>query len=70
MDDAKLGHSYRQFFIATIARIKDQTVTRAIHGLERPFFLLNVQGEHIIFIILPVTGCFPEFRVEHVRRDY
>lgn len=45
-------------------------MTRTIHGLERPFFLLNVQGEHIIFIILPVTGCFPEFRVEHVRRDH
>ena len=67
MDDPKLGHSYRQFFVATIARIKDQTVTRTIHGLERPFFLLDVQGEHIILIFLPMTGCFPEFRVEHVR---
>jgi hypothetical protein len=70
MDDAKLGHSYRQFFVASIARIKDQTVARTIHGLERPFFFLNIQGEHVIFIVLPVTGRFPEFGVEHVRRDH
>jgi hypothetical protein len=61
MDDAKLGHPYRQFFVATIARIEDQTVARTIHGLERPFFLLNVQSKHVIFVVLPVTGRFPQF---------
>jgi hypothetical protein len=70
MDDAKLGHSYRQFLVASIARIKDQTVARTVHGLERPFFFLNIQREHVIFIVLPVTGRFPEFGVEHVRRDH
>src|SRR6266404_8969147 len=42
VDDAKFGHSNGEFFVTTITRIKDQTVTRTIHGFEGPFFFLNV----------------------------
>jgi hypothetical protein len=70
MNNAKLSHSYRQFLVATIARIEDQAVTGTIHRLERPFFFLDVQSEHVIFVILPVPGRFPKFRVEHIGGDH
>jgi hypothetical protein len=70
VDDAELGHSYGQFFVATITGIEDQTVTRTIHGFEGPFFFLNVQHEHVILVILPVPGRFPELGVEHVGGDH
>ena len=70
MDDAKFGHSDGQFFVTTITGIEDQAVTRTIHGFEGPFFFLNIQCEHVVFVILPVTGRFPELGIEHVGGDH
>jgi len=69
VDNTKLRHTNRKFLVATIARVKDQAMTWAVHRLESPLLLLNVEDEHIIFVILPVTRGLPKFAVEHVWRD-
>ena len=55
MDDTELSHPNRQFLVTSISRVKDETVSRTVHGLERPFLLLDVEREHVIVVVLPVT---------------
>lgn len=43
-------------------------MTRAIHGLERPVVFLDLEGEHVVLVMLPVTGLLPQRRVVHVGR--
>lgn len=69
VNDAKLRHSDREFFVASIPRIKNDTMARTIHRFQRPFLLLNVEREHVVFVVLPMSGSFPEFAVVHIRRD-
>ncbi len=66
MKDTEFGHSNREFFVAAIPRIKDKTVPWAVHGFQPPFLLLDVKGEHIVFVVLPMAGGFPELAAEHV----
>jgi hypothetical protein len=66
VDDTELGHANRQLLVATIPRVEDQGMAGAVHGLERPLLLLNVEGEHVIVVVLPVTGRLPELAVVHV----
>lgn len=69
MNNAKLSHSDRQFFVTPVTAIEYEAVTRTVHRLQRPFFLLDVKGEHVVLVILPVTGGLPKLRVKHIRRD-
>ena len=69
MDDSEFCHPDGQLLVAAIARVEDQAVARAVHGFERPFLLLDVEDEHIVFVVLPVPGGFPELAVVQIRRD-
>jgi hypothetical protein len=69
VDDTEFSHSDRELLVTSISRVKDQAVTRTVHRLQRPFLLLNVENEHVVLVVLPVTRGFPEFRVVHVGRD-
>lgn len=67
MDDTELGHADGQLLVTPVPRVEDQTVAGTVHGLESPFLLLDVEHEHVVFVVLPVSGGFPEFGVVHVR---
>jgi hypothetical protein len=41
----------------------------AVHRFESPFLLLDVEGEHVVFVILPVAGGLPKLAMEHIWRD-
>ena len=69
VDDTKLGHTNWQFLVTAIPRVEDQAMTRAVHRLQCPLFLLNVENEHVVLVVLPMSGGFPEFGVVHVGRD-
>ena len=69
MDDTELRHTNRKLSVTAVARVKNQAVTRAIHRLECPCLLLDIEGEHVILVVRPVTGGLPELRVVHVRVD-
>ena len=53
--------------VTTIPVAEQDEVSRAVHWLQSPLALLDVQFEHIIRIVLPVTGLLPEADVVHVR---
>lgn len=69
MYDSKLGHPNRQLLVRPVARVEDEAVTRTVHRLETPFLFLDVEREHIVFVVLPVTGGLPEFGMVHVGGD-
>lgn len=55
VDDTKFGHPDGQLLVGAVPRIKDQTMARAVHGLECPFLLLNIENEHVVLVVLPMT---------------
>jgi hypothetical protein len=54
VDDTELGHADRQLLVAAVARVKDQAMPGAVHRLQPPFLFLDVQDEHVVFVVLPV----------------
>ena len=55
VEDAELGHADRQLLVRAVARVEDEAVARAVHRLERPLFLLDVEREHVVLVVLPVA---------------
>ena len=45
--------------VAAIARVEDEAMPQAVHGLECPLLLLDIDGEHDVFIILPMARGLP-----------
>ena len=46
---------------------KHKTMSGAVHRLQSILLFVDREGEHIIFIVLPVTRLFPQGSIEHVR---
>ena len=67
--DTEFSHADRQFLVAAIAAVEDETVPRAVHGFQSPLLLLDGQREHVVLVVLPMAGRLPKLGVEHVRRD-
>lgn len=59
--DTEFCHPYRELLVATIPGVEYETVTGAVHRLESPLLLLNVECEHVVFVVLPVPRRLPEF---------
>lgn len=49
---------------------KHQTVPRTIHGLKGKSVLVNVKGEHVVTVMLPVSRGFPELTAVHVGGEH
>lgn len=69
MDDTKLCHPDRELLVTSIPRVKDDAMPWAIHRFQSPFLLLDVERKHVVLIVLPVSGGFPEFTVVHIWGD-
>ena len=41
-----------------------------IHGLESEDLFFNGCAEHVLFIMLPVTRCFPQIAVVNIGSDH
>lgn len=69
MNNTELCHPNRELLVTSIPRIKDDAMSWAIHRLQGPLLLLDIEREHVVLVVLPVSGGFPEFAVVHIRRD-
>ena len=67
MAATKLGHTQRQIAIRLQPLVENLYVTRAVHRLNAVFTVLRRRGEHCIFVVVPVTGFFPQDTVHHER---
>ena len=66
---AELGDAVRQVAIALQSVLIDLHVARAVHRLAAEHALVRQDGrEHVLTVVLPVTGEFPEVLLHHVGR--
>ena len=68
MQYTKLGHPQGQLLVTSLSGIEDQTMSGTVHGLDSKLFLVNLHAEHVVGVVLPMTGSLPEFRVVDVGR--
>lgn len=68
VENTKLGKPQRKLLVRSLSRVKDQTVSGTVHWLHRKGVFLDFDLEHVLGIVLPVTGRLPELRVEDVWR--
>ena len=66
--DAKVCNSQRKLSVTSLPVSKQYKMTGTVHGLQCPFFLLNLKSEHVVLVVGPVSRCLPDFRIKHVRR--
>ena len=65
---AELRHTQGQVAIALQALLVDEHVARAVHGLHRQHALFAFGDEHVLAVIIPVAGLFPQHTVHELRR--
>ena len=46
-----------------------QRLTWAVHRLQTKLLLLNVKAEHVLFVVLRMTGSLPQVKVVDVWSD-
>ena len=49
--------------------VEDEAVARAVHRLQSELFLLHLEPEHVLGVVVPVAGGLPQPGVVDVRRD-
>ena len=69
VDDAELRHPDWELLVTSVPRVKDDTMPRTVHWFQSPLLLLDIEREHVLLVVLPVSRSFPEFAVVHIRRD-
>src|SRR5678815_2588136 len=63
----ELAVAQRQLAIRVEACVEDLDVARTVHRLDRIVAILAVRGEHVVLVVLPVPGPFPEAAIENLR---
>jgi hypothetical protein len=69
VENTEVGHADGELAVRAVAGGEDEAVRGAVHGLEGEGLLLDVELEHVVGVVLPVTRRLPQLRVEHVRGD-
>jgi len=67
VQNTKVGNTHGQLAVTTLTMTEQDEVTGAVHGLETPLPLFNVQLEHVVRIVVPVTRLLPQADIIHVR---
>ena len=73
---SEFGHAKRQIAIGFQALIEHLHMAGTIHRLERihrlfaGMLFVNFDDKHMLLIVVPMAGFFPELAVDHLRRVY
>jgi hypothetical protein len=65
--DTKLGETKGQLSVTPLPAVKDQAVSRAVHGLDGELLFVYLETEHVLAVMLPVAGRLPQLGVVDVR---
>lgn len=66
VQNTKICNSHGQLAVTTLAVTEQDEMCRAVHRLESPLTLLNIQLEHIVLVVSPVTRLLPKANIIHV----
>ena len=64
---SELAVAQGQVTVAFDALLENQDVTWAVHRLEGVIALFRLGGEHVVTVLVPVTGFFPQALVDDLR---
>jgi len=64
---AELAVAQRQVAVAFDALLEDQNVARTVHRLQGVVALFRLGGEHVLAVLVPVPGFFPQALVDDLR---
>jgi hypothetical protein len=64
---AEFAVADRQFAVAVQAVVEDLHVAGTIHRLHRVGPLLGLGEEHVVLVVVPVAGFFPQLDIEDLR---
>ena len=67
VNEAQFADAQRQFFIGMGFVGIDQHAARAVHRFDSIVFIVDLGEVHVFFVMIPVTGSFPEFAVHDHR---
>ncbi len=56
-----------QFLVAVQILLVCQKPARAVHGLDRIVFIIDLGEIHVLFIMIPVPGAVPQFFIQDYR---
>lgn len=56
MENAKLCHPEGELLVGTIPGIEDDAVSGAVHWFETKLLLVDIQNEHVLFVVLLERG--------------
>lgn len=65
MEDLTFGDAQGEFAVAMFMLLEEEHGIWAIHGLEAHGFFIDVEFEHSVLVMIPVSACFIEFSVVH-----
>jgi hypothetical protein len=68
VQNTEFGHPQGQFLVTSLSGVEDQTMSGTVHGLDGELFLVDRHAEHVIGVVLPMSGSLPELRVVDVGR--
>jgi hypothetical protein len=55
VQNTEVGNAHGQLAVAAVTVTEEQAVAGAVHGLECPLLLLDLECEHVLVVVLPVT---------------
>ena len=64
----ELAVAQRKLAIGMQIRSENLHMPRTVHRLERVMAVLGIRGEHVVFVVIPVTGLFPQGAIQDLRR--
>ena len=67
---AKLSQTQRKLAVALEPLIEYLYVTWAVHRLNCVIATFRLSGEHVVSVIAPVPGFFPQHTINHLRRTH
>ena len=71
MDQAEFSHAHREVAVTVDIALIDQDAAWAVHRFDGIRLIIDGCKIHIVAVMIPVTGLFPEMTVEdHRRHDF
>lgn len=67
VQNTEISNPQGKLTVAPLAMAKENKVPGAVHGLERPLLLFNLELEHVVTVVLPVARGLPNTNIIHVR---
>jgi hypothetical protein len=69
MQDTKIGHFDRQFFVALCFVFEHEAVAWTIHRLEAEHFVIVLEEKQVVFVVLIMATSLPQVNTAQIGGD-